>query len=660
MSLSITDLNTFKESLKLLEKYKDDSGLRTDVAQVGLAFLALRGPSLVPGETQINDRLPPYQLGPNGTLPLVGVSSGNLQNLIDDLFSKYPTHTNDPSKPVCKIFTGNFAALSSDGSNNWRNALDSQTGLRCSLDPSNPQQLADPAFLAQPRQTCVHRDMNDRKCNLRNAPCFNPAKKGGTGLVVGSKESPKLNVEINGLRFHLSFINHSIEGLVPDPNQRLPFGPLAVALYSGAASTKLKPQNPFRVSIDDIKSTFFGSNPGQMSLLIDVDPQNPYNKEFYKLSEVGTLVSLHQWMKAKGFLIAEDLLANIFLSLKTKPFLLLAGVTGTGKSWIVRLLGEALALGQGKDLQACFQAIHVRPSWSDPQDLLGYLDLLTDTFKPGPLYYSIEASNGDSRAPFIVMLDEMNLARVEHYFADVLDVMESRQKSAPYETIDDLHLVADANQGTVKLSRNGNTSDIPCHVKLPDNLFLVGTVNMDESTHGFSKKVLDRANTVQFLDVDLTLPDGTTFTAPPASSLSLLGAHLQNRPYRTLADVLAAYGPLAKDWNQNLESINQALKHANLHFGQRVRDEVLIYMANAQSLLEESRTTGLSLNGFSIERAFDYQIVQRILPRISGPREALAPLFNALDTFFEAHQEFSKSIEKLRTLKSMDYVSFWI
>src|SRR5690606_11783951 len=167
---------------------------------------------------------------------------------------------------------------------------------------------------------------------------------------------------------------------------------------------------------------------------------------------------------------------NLYLSLKTKPFVILAGVSGTGKTKLVKLFAEALgALSQNNQ----FALIPVRPDWSDPSDLLGY-KALSRIFRPCLLAeVLVEASKPGNRSkPYFICLDEMNLARVEHYFSDLLSIIETQEWKG--DRIVTMPLI---NKDTLAAEDQliyGNLS-------LPDNVYLIGTVNMDETTHPFSK-----------------------------------------------------------------------------------------------------------------------------------------------------------------------------
>lgn len=129
------------------------------------------------------------------------------------------------------------------------------------------------------------------------------------------------------------------------------------------------------------------------------------------------------FINAKGFKYDDNLLINFFLSLKTKPFVLLAGTSGTGKTRLVRLFAEAIgAYGSGR-----YKQVAVKPDWSDSTDLFGHVNL-DNKFVPGAIIEFIKkAADDQEKLPYILCLDEMNLARVEYYFSDFLSVMETRE-----------------------------------------------------------------------------------------------------------------------------------------------------------------------------------------------------------------------------------------
>ena len=228
-------------------------------------------------------------------------------------------------------------------------------------------------------------------------------------------------------------------------------------------------------------------------------------KEGEKLSPRDQINKISEYINAKGFKYDENLLANFYLSLKAKPFVLLAGTSGTGKTRLVRLFAEAIgAYGDGR-----YKQVAVKPDWSDSTDLFGHVNL-DNHFIPGAIIEFIKKAADDQRKlPYILCLDEMNLARVEYYFSDFLSVMETRDWDE-HEIITDKLIPRSCYCG------DKNAEDLYSNLMIPENLYIVGTVNMDETTFPFSKKVLDRANTIEFSYVDFDLSDEILVKKPEA------------------------------------------------------------------------------------------------------------------------------------------------
>ncbi|MBW5447630.1 DUF3578 domain-containing protein [Cohnella sp. CFH 77786] len=322
--------------------------------------------------------------------------------------------------------------------------------------------------------------------------------------------------------------------------------------------------------------------------------------EITNLSDDERLSAIKSYIRYKGFSFPDNLIENFYLSLKTKPFVILAGVSGTGKTKLVQLFAEAI--GATND-NGQFKLIPVRPDWSDPADLIGYKDL-NDRFRPGPLAeVLVEASKPNNRnKPYFICLDEMNLARVEHYFSDVLSILETQKRHGD-RIVTDVILRISALVTPEDQSTYGD-------LHIPDNVYLIGTVNMDETTHPFSKKVLDRANTIEFNYIQLAqYPVGAVaeVTSQPAPNSFLQSQYLQ------LVDAYHdEHKSLIEDATQTLVRINDILEAIHAHVGFRIRDAVCFYLIyNEQSKL------------MTKERAFDLQLLQKILPRIQGSNRSV-------------------------------------
>lgn len=312
-------------------------------------------------------------------------------------------------------------------------------------------------------------------------------------------------------------------------------------------------------------------------------------EEVQSVSVKDTLPQVKSYIASRGFSYPEGLIENFYLSLKSKPFVILAGTSGTGKTRLVKLFADAIG--------AEYKLVSVRPDWSDGSDLFGHYDL-NGKFIEGPVCECFEMAAANPQKPVFLCLDEMNLARVEYYLSDFLSVIESREKQ---------------EDGSIL-----TTGIAQYETGIPDNLYIVGTVNMDETTFPFSRKVLDRANTIEFNFVDLMPAFDDVFT--PQEPLKVSNEFLRSE-YLILARDCANESVYVNEICGELQAINEILRKANAHVGYRVRDEFVFYM------LENLRDGGI----LKKEEAFDNEIMQKILPRLQGSsasvRDMLCELF---------------------------------
>jgi len=370
------------------------------------------------------------------------------------------------------------------------------------------------------------------------------------------------------------------------------------------------------------------------------------DKEMYEATDDQLINHIYEYITASGFLYSKEEVTNLYLSLKTKPFVIISGISGTGKTRIARLFAESLGATEENGQYAM---IPVRPDWNDGSDLLGYVDIRGD-FKEGPLTTILRQAIANPDKPYFVLLDEMNLARVEYYFSDILSVMESR------EWID----------GDI-VSSNLLSKDIAGKdIYIPENLYVIGTVNMDETTHPFSKKVLDRANTIEFNDVHL---NNFSFLKD-VKKVELVKSHQRNLSplYLHIEDLFDSQEELVRKVSEELSVINKSLEKTHAHIGYRVRNEICYYLAYSEEL-----------EGFSRSEAFDYCILQKILPRISGSDSRVDELLKELYVHFtnkaydetindrstdletaKYPQSAKKVLEMLRRLEEDGFTSFWI
>lgn len=342
------------------------------------------------------------------------------------------------------------------------------------------------------------------------------------------------------------------------------------------------------------------------------------------LSVAEIINNVKDYIAAKGFSYNDGLIENFYLSLKAKPFVILAGTSGTGKTRLVKLFAEAVG---ATEANGRYKMVAVRPDWSDSSDLFGHVDL-NGRFIPGAIIDFIKQAEIDSKNPYFLCLDEMNLARVEYYLSDILSVIETRDfvdgkiVSAP--------LISESYYGA-----DQNAAGKYGVVRLPENLYLVGTVNMDETTFPFSRKVLDRANTIEFSYVDL-------IPVLNGSNQNYFALNLDNSFLKTEYLLLNECSDSFDDiqlYCAELQNINKILQQANAHIGYRVRDELIFYLINNKKygLLTESE-------------AFDNGLMQKILPRIQGSSAAVKSMLS--DLFKHCAGDFSGYNEQTDNLSN--------
>jgi 5-methylcytosine-specific restriction protein B len=345
--------------------------------------------------------------------------------------------------------------------------------------------------------------------------------------------------------------------------------------------------------------------------------------------------------------LRHDLICGTFMaSILSKPLVLLTGLTGSGKTQIALKFGEWL--GEARRL-----VVAVRPDWTGPESLFGYENALSVRdadgrlawFVPPALEFMLRAVHHQDE-PHLLVLDEMNLAHVERYFADFLSGMESGEPTLP-------NLIKEGAYWRV------NPLD-PEPVPIPRNLWVVGTVNVDETTYAFSPKVLDRAQTIEFrvatedLNPDAARP--SVAAAAPAEFLASL-LHISRDPEWQVAHPASDRALLV----DSLKALHKLLADHDLEFGHRTLTEALRFSS-----------TYYALTGSGCTQALDLIVLQMILPRIHGSRPRVEPVLLALETYCTDTAEgqastsspprlpfsLSKVRRMLRIVRANQFVSF--
>ena len=348
-------------------------------------------------------------------------------------------------------------------------------------------------------------------------------------------------------------------------------------------------------------------------------------------------------------------ISSYLTALRTKPFMLLAGISGTGKSRIVRKLAQATVTEElqrangytGEDFAndrwtlhspANFELIQVKPNWHNSMDVIGYLsNIPSPHYVFTPFIEFIVKAWQHPEVPFFLCLDEMNLAPVEEYFAEFLSAIESRSfEGGEYMTDPIIKPFNSFGEDVAKMmvntlfpnftaaDKNSILGNIVDHLEtkgltLPKNLMVIGTVNMDETTFSFSRKVLDRAMSVEMNEVnyDSFLNDTTdddlkaivqAFEVNDDADLNalLVDRHIEAR------EIIDELGDDAKFAIDYLKRINALLEGTPFKLGYRAANEALIYLQASQEFGQTDRIAAL-----------DNFTLMKILSRIEGDETKL-------------------------------------
>ena len=293
--------------------------------------------------------------------------------------------------------------------------------------------------------------------------------------------------------------------------------------------------------------------------------------------------------------------------LRTKPFLIFSGLSGSGKSRAAKQIAQSFS---SDPLHYHFAA--VGPDWNNRDPLLGYPDgIHPDVYQSTPVLELLIRAAADQNQPYFLILDEMNLSHVERYFADFLSAMESDEEITLYE-------------GTKRGSYEKS-------IRIPPNFFIIGTVNIDETTYQFSPKVLDRANVIEFKmnkgDVGKFFK-GETEEIAPGSLAAFAGQFVTDAktPYPEVESWIKEEAQ--KSFRDEMEALFIILQRFNGEFGYRTLAESsrYLYFHDKYSELEgdDKYSDGM-----------DHIIIQKLLPKLQGSRSKLEGVLRALLYFCE-------------------------
>lgn len=312
-------------------------------------------------------------------------------------------------------------------------------------------------------------------------------------------------------------------------------------------------------------------------------------------------IKFHTALQRSGLLYSRSISMRFTSSLATKPFVILTGLSGSGKTKLAQAFGQWIT--ESED-QYCI--VPIGADWTNREPLLGFPNALKEKeyVKPenGVLDLILRAlQNLDM--PYFLILDEMNLSQVERYFADFLSAMESGEDIP-------LH------------SGEYDWNGVPSSIKLPKNLFIIGTVNIDETTNMFSPKVLDRANTIEFRVSKNEIADFLANNKPldmksiEGQGAGMAASFLQLALRKQFDDNKISF------LNEPLLQFFEELSKTGAEFGYRSASEI--------KRLVHQLTIIDSENELSEDEKLDIAVMQKLLPKLHGSRKKLIPALKAL------------------------------
>jgi 5-methylcytosine-specific restriction protein B len=313
-----------------------------------------------------------------------------------------------------------------------------------------------------------------------------------------------------------------------------------------------------------------------------------------------------------GLKYSNALITRYISSLATKPFVLLSGLSGSGKTKLAQSFAQWIC---EDDTQ--YKVVPVGADWTNREPLLGYVNALDNKEyvlpENGALQLLIEANKEDNQSkPYFLILDEMNLSHVERYFADFLSVMESKDKFKLHSSKSNLN-ITDGDKGAASI-------EVPSTLNWPKNLFVVGTVNIDETTYMFSPKVLDRANAIEFkvseteIKEFLDTPNEIDLTQLEFKGANTAASFIEiakNKEFETIdTDSL----------NKTLVNFFAELKKTGAEFGYRTGMEI-------HRLYQQLSVINKKV---SENDKIDIAVMQKLLPKLHGSRRKLYPILITL------------------------------
>ena len=341
--------------------------------------------------------------------------------------------------------------------------------------------------------------------------------------------------------------------------------------------------------------------------------------------------AVKQSIEKSGFAITDTLAEHFYLSLQSRPFVVTMGRSNAPQIRFVTLLAEAIGATQDNGR---LQILPVKPDWMDFSDLFGYVRL-SGRFDPGAIIDFVKAAQDDPEKPYILCLEKVLLDRMEYYLNDILRPMEARKE----ENYEPQPLVTEKYYGsdTEAAEKYGT-------LYIPENLYVVCTLNLDETSLPLNQKLLDRIYTIELTEKDMPVGGAEE----PVQAAEVDNAFLQPA-YRGLFQ--CAEEPLVERCFAEFETMNKMLMKGSAYVGYQIRNDAAVYVCNAVA-------SGL----LTWEQAMDQQILQKVLSHVQGSMKSVGPVLQELAAFCRGRypRSAAKITQMIQKGEQDEYTSCWV
>jgi len=349
------------------------------------------------------------------------------------------------------------------------------------------------------------------------------------------------------------------------------------------------------------------------------------------MTDRNIMQQIKSYIVHSGYVCTEGLPEKFYLSLKARPFVFLAGRGQTDLTRLPLLFAEAIG---ATEENGRVKLLQVRPDWMDSSDLFGWLNL-EGQFIPGVIIDFLKTAQNDPEKPYFLILNQLILSRAEYYLRDVLDTVESRAQDTPRP------LVTMAYYGWDEAAAQAY-GQIPAL----ENLYIIGTVNLDDASLPLNQKLLDRVHTL-YLEADDVVCHPGAAPAPVQAD----NGFLRTEYFRL--DQCGAYAEVLQNDFALFAGLNRILAGATAYVGYQIRNDAILYLIHnrASQVLSEAD-------------AVDHMIAQKVLTRVQGSRKAIEPvLLELLKYCSEGESLYPYSTRKIRHMLQLcetdGFASFW-